>query len=84
MEKWLMKGPNPEASFYDRILHCEEDIEGAFIALLKDATCAGWNEAEVCAALAELAEARLSDSEASRTTDEMFNRILKRRRPEDR
>jgi hypothetical protein len=51
-----ISGPRPNEHPEDRLLSCEEAIEAEFQELVFRAVRAGWDEAEVCVAIASLAD----------------------------
>jgi hypothetical protein len=46
----------PHEAHPDRFLHCQEQMETAFTAMVEAAVLSGWHPEEVAAALVELAD----------------------------
>ena len=61
---------------YDRGLHAEEAIEGAFETLALKAEIMGWTRDEAAFALLNLAAARVLTIDANRSTDEAIARAV--------
>lgn len=67
-----IRGPQIPPAHPDRFLNCQEALDDAFRLLIGQAVVAGWNEAEVAAALVDLADCRMLAIAANVDTDRMI------------
>lgn len=58
----------------DRLLACEEQLEGALTYLVESAAAAGWGAGEIDLALLNLALARLKAADANLDVDDAIRR----------
>lgn len=70
----LIVPPNLPNNHPDRLLACEEQLEGALTYLADSAQAAGWDAREVDLALLNLALARLKAADANLDVDDAIRR----------
>lgn len=69
--------PTIQTDHPDRHIACQEAIETAFLSLADQAQDAGWREAEVAAALVDLADNHLLAIEANGDLADLLKRLGK-------
>jgi hypothetical protein len=65
-------GPKSQTDHPDRFLSCQEAVETAFASLAEQAVAAGWGEAEVAAALVDVADCHMLSLISNLETDKMI------------
>jgi hypothetical protein len=71
-------GPRSQTGHPDRFLDCQEAIEAAFASLAEQAVSAGWGEAEVAAALVDVADYHKLSLNANLETEKIIREAAAR------
>jgi hypothetical protein len=71
-------GPRSQTDHPDRFLNCQEAIEAAFASLAERAVAAGWGEAEVAAALVDVADCHMLSLKANMETEKIIREAASR------
>jgi hypothetical protein len=73
-------GPTTHSEHPDRFLYCQEAIADAFKLLAERAMMAGWGEAEVAAALVDVADCHMLSLASNLETEQMIAQAVRGKR----